>query len=51
MKKLIGLFAVIATPLFAQLAPSESVPVGPIAVTLLAVGTVGYGIYRIGKKK
>lgn len=51
MKNLIALFALIATPLFAQGPPAESVPVGPIAVTLLAVGTVGYGIYRIGRKK
>jgi len=51
MKKLLPLLPLLSTPLFAQLPPSEAAPVGPIAITVLAVGAVGYGIYRIAKKK
>lgn len=51
MKKIIALLPLLSTPLFAQLPPSESVPVGPIAITVLAVGAVGYGIYKIARKK
>ncbi len=51
MRRFLPLLPLLATPLFAQLPPSESVPVGPITVTILAVGAVGYGIYRIAKKR
>lgn len=51
MKRLLPMTVLISTSLFAQMAPSESVPIGPIAITILAVGTVGYGIYRITKRK
>ncbi|MGC9315692.1 MAG: hypothetical protein ACP5G4_08745 [bacterium] len=51
MKRFLPLLPFLGTTLFAQMAPSEAVPVGPIAVTILAVGAVGYGIYRIAKKK
>jgi len=49
MKKLITLLPILAAaPLFAQ--SDESVPVGPIAIPVIAVAAVGYGIYRIVKK-
>jgi hypothetical protein len=52
MKKLLALLPVLAaTPIFAQGPPAESVPVGLIAIPVIAVGAVGYGIYRIAKKK
>ncbi len=51
MKKLLPITVLFSTPLFAQMVPSESVPIGPIAITILAVGAVGYGIYRITKRK
>lgn len=52
MKKLMALLPVLATTsIFAQGPPAESVPVGIIAIPVIAVGAVGYGIYRIAKKK
>ena len=54
MKKLIALLPILAAPLFAQPSPppsAESVPVGLIAIPVIAAGAVGYGVYRIVKKK
>jgi len=51
MKNVFALIGVVCTPLFAQGPPAEAVPIGPIAITILAVAGVGYGIYRIAKKK
>lgn len=52
MRKLIAILPILAaTPLFAQTPPAEAVPVGLIAIPVIVVGAVGYGIYRIVKKK
>jgi len=52
MKKLTAILPIIAaTSLLAQTPPAEEVPIGPIAIPVIAVGAIGYGIYRIVKKK
>ena len=52
MKKLIALLPILAaTPIFAQSPPAEAVPVGLIAIPVIVVGAVGYGIYKIAKRK
>jgi len=52
MKKIMALIPILAaTPIFAQGPPAEAVPVGPLAIPVIVVGAVGYGIYRIAKKK
>jgi hypothetical protein len=51
MKKLLGLLLVVASsPLLAQVT-DETVPVGLVAIPIIAVGAIGYGIYKIAKKK
>ena len=48
-----GITMVFAGSLFAvpPIPPSpESVPIGPLAIPIVAAGVIGYGIYKILKK-
>ncbi|MBN2543611.1 hypothetical protein JXI42_12165 [bacterium] len=56
MKKLLGIVTLVlsSTVVWAQPSPPPSpdaVPVGLIAIPVIAVGAIGYGIYKIAKKK
>ncbi|MBN1756293.1 hypothetical protein JW877_08790 [bacterium] len=56
MKKVLGIITLLGsfTALWAQPGPPhspETVPIGLIAIPVIAVGAVGYGVYRIIKKK
>ena len=56
MKKLLGIITLLGTAavVWAQPGPPpspETVPVGFIAIPVIAVGAIGYGIYKIAKKK
>jgi|GEM_PF-2605994 hypothetical protein len=56
MKRLLGSMVVLALLVggaFAVPPPPhspESVPIGPLAIPLIAAGAVGYGVYKLIKK-